>query len=213
MELSVRDWMIIVGVLLIIVVLFDGYRRIRNERRNTIRMSLNRQFLNAGGEGEQFSSELPNGGARVVRRDPDAVNIGDERVEQPAARSHNVPLLMDIESDEPPREETWATDDALAAGAGQTPVDDTVEPEQAVAASAESELQTAKENGLAAATEYVPAEAPETDAVAEVAEAADSPAGQLSYLDRKRDHDREEAGFGSAPVRRPDAGPPGSDCH
>lgn len=73
MELSVRDWMIIVGVLLIVAVLLDGYRRVRNERRGHIRMSLNKRFVNVAGAADGTgtgadSCELPNGGARVVGR-------------------------------------------------------------------------------------------------------------------------------------------------
>ncbi len=71
MELSVREWLILLGVLLIVVVLLDAIRRYRNQRRNTIRLA--RSTFGAGGgfddSGvETYSSELPNGGARVVRR-------------------------------------------------------------------------------------------------------------------------------------------------
>ncbi|MFT5579180.1 MAG: cell division protein ZipA [Paraglaciecola psychrophila] len=98
MELSVRDWMIIVGIVLIVVVLADGFRRVRNERRGKIRMSLNRNFLNAQ-EGEGHSSELPNGGARVIdARDPESEpyagtepNIGDENLQL----DQLVPMLME----------------------------------------------------------------------------------------------------------------------
>ena len=69
MELNIRDWMIIFGVLLIIVVLLDGYRRMRNERRGNIRISLNKQFLNSTGADDLTSSELPNGSGRSVERD------------------------------------------------------------------------------------------------------------------------------------------------
>ena len=48
MELSVREWMIIIGVLLIMAVLLDGYRRVRSERRNRIRVTLSRQALHRG---------------------------------------------------------------------------------------------------------------------------------------------------------------------
>lgn len=97
MDLGVRDWMIIVGVLLIVVVLLDGYRRVRNERRSRIRMSLNKQYLDSGaGEEEVPSSELPNGGARVIsrgsaapRREPRVGNIDDLALDQ------SVPLLME----------------------------------------------------------------------------------------------------------------------
>jgi cell division protein ZipA len=108
MELSVRDWMIVVGVLLIVVVLLDGYRRVRNERRGNIRMSLNRSFLNSSEEDGSHSSELPNGGARVIgEREFQKYNrqggshdgepqIGDEDLDL----SQAVPLLMEsVESD------------------------------------------------------------------------------------------------------------------
>lgn len=101
MELGVRDWMIIVGVLLILAVLLDGYRRVRNERRGKIRMSLNKRFLNASDDLEEEvpTSELPNGGARVIgragagslkeRREPQLGDTSDLALDQ------SVPLLME----------------------------------------------------------------------------------------------------------------------
>lgn len=90
MDLGVRDWMIIIGLLLIVVVLIDGYRRVRNERRGKIRMSLNKQFLNAGDSDEDRSSELPNGGARIIRqRSTPSLGDGELDLEQ------TVPMLME----------------------------------------------------------------------------------------------------------------------
>lgn len=76
MELSVREWMIIIGALLIVAVLLDGYRRIRNENRHRIKVSLSRQAyrqaLNPSPavveevESRGPNPELPNGGARVI---------------------------------------------------------------------------------------------------------------------------------------------------
>ncbi|TGD75201.1 cell division protein ZipA [Mangrovimicrobium sediminis] len=71
-ELTIRDWMVIIGVLLIVAVLLDAWRRVRNERRSGVRMKLQP----TGEEGEEptrpddlsWLKELPNGGARVVRR-------------------------------------------------------------------------------------------------------------------------------------------------
>ncbi len=37
MDLRVQDWLIAIGVLLIVGVLLDAYRRYRNERSNPIR--------------------------------------------------------------------------------------------------------------------------------------------------------------------------------
>ncbi len=65
MELSVRDWMIIIGVLLIVAVLLDGYRRMRDPNR--IRVSLTR-VPDGPDDDAGMSRELPNGGARVKSR-------------------------------------------------------------------------------------------------------------------------------------------------
>lgn len=75
MELSVKEWMIIIGGLLIVAVLLDGYRRVHSERRNRIRVTLSRQALNRGINNPspievdtpvEPNPELPNGGARVI---------------------------------------------------------------------------------------------------------------------------------------------------
>jgi cell division protein ZipA len=73
MELSVREWTIIVGVLLILAVFLDGYRRVRNERSNRIRVSLSKQVFQQQPEPEDVpvstvNPELPNGGARVIAK-------------------------------------------------------------------------------------------------------------------------------------------------
>lgn len=90
MDLGLRDWMIIIGVLLIVVVLIDGYRRVRIERRGKIRMALNKQFLNTTDSEEDRSSELPNGGARVVRQ-RSTPSLGDGELDL----DQTVPMLME----------------------------------------------------------------------------------------------------------------------
>jgi cell division protein ZipA len=68
MELGVRDWMIIIGVLLVVAVLLDGYRRMRDPDR--IRVSLAPVPEGEDGDDDvEVSHELPNGGARVKTRD------------------------------------------------------------------------------------------------------------------------------------------------
>lgn len=71
MEFSVREWTIIVGVLLIVAVFLDGYRRVRNERSNRIRVSLSKQVFSQAPQtvaevDPVANSELPNGGARII---------------------------------------------------------------------------------------------------------------------------------------------------
>src|SRR5689334_17102011 len=90
MELSVREWMMIVGMLLIVAVFLDGYRRVRNERRNRIRVSLSKQAfqLNTEDDGDApdpSGHELPNGGARVIaKRSRDDLHLHE-----------SVPMLME----------------------------------------------------------------------------------------------------------------------
>ncbi len=66
MDISVRDWIIIIGVLLIVAVLLDGYRRMRDPKR--IRVSLTPVAESEGDQDVTVSRELPNGGARVKPR-------------------------------------------------------------------------------------------------------------------------------------------------
>jgi cell division protein ZipA len=74
MELSVQDWLIVIGALLIMGVLLDAYRRYRNESRGTIRVSRRTKLMGgslARDESDPVSAELPSGSARVRDRDRD----------------------------------------------------------------------------------------------------------------------------------------------
>ena len=71
-EIGVREWLIGAGLLLVLAVLVDGFRRMRAERSGGIKMSLGMGggFADDGATAAD-SPELPNGGARViVRTDP-----------------------------------------------------------------------------------------------------------------------------------------------
>jgi len=76
MELSVQDWLIVIGALLIVGVLLDAYRRFRSESRNPIRMKGKRSLWKVGDgfreDAEPSNTELPAGGARVRLRDQNA---------------------------------------------------------------------------------------------------------------------------------------------
>ncbi len=70
MDLTIRDWMVIVGVLLIFAVLVDAWRRVRSERRATVKVNLAKPYEEANSREDELAwlKELPNGGARVVER-------------------------------------------------------------------------------------------------------------------------------------------------
>lgn len=71
-QLSIRDWMVIIGGMMIAAVLIDAVRRYWRERRAEIRVNAKIERTPASsGEDDAFNllTELPNGGARIVRRD------------------------------------------------------------------------------------------------------------------------------------------------
>lgn len=69
MDFSLREWLIILGVILILGVLLDGYRRMRSGRRNSIKLAIDKNFAarSAGEPVDYFHGELPGGGARLVQ--------------------------------------------------------------------------------------------------------------------------------------------------
>ncbi|SRR5690554_2381044 len=65
MELNIRDWLMVIGVLLFLVVALDAYRRAQRDRKN--RVKITRQATRArfaDDEVELPSSELPNGASK-----------------------------------------------------------------------------------------------------------------------------------------------------
>lgn len=84
MDLTIRDWMVIVGVLLILAVLLDAWRRVRNERRAPVRVKLARSDGAADEPDNDICMlrELPNGGARVVERSDLLDAAAQHKVEQ-----------------------------------------------------------------------------------------------------------------------------------
>lgn len=71
MEIGLRGWLIIGGILVIALILFDGWRRIRSSR-NRIRLEIDQSVLadDSSDEALHYSNpELPNGGARRCNGD------------------------------------------------------------------------------------------------------------------------------------------------
>ncbi|KAA0874771.1 cell division protein ZipA [Nitrincola tapanii] len=68
MEFSLREWLIVGGVILIALILFDGWRRIR-ANRNKLRLDIDKTLSELSEDETRpiVNPELPNGGARVRR--------------------------------------------------------------------------------------------------------------------------------------------------
>lgn len=131
------NWLTAVIVLLIIAILIDGFRR-RNKNRLGVSPALKKRIRNPepdyeedNGEPPSYSSELPNGGARVIGfRDPDdspsrerkpsARELKEQRRREELAKrtpeqaslnlDESVPLLMES-VEQPHQAESYEADD------------------------------------------------------------------------------------------------------
>ena len=71
-QLSIRDWMILIGGMMIAAVLIDAVRRYWGERRAEIKLNARIERaspLSDDDDAFNLLTELPNGGARIVHRD------------------------------------------------------------------------------------------------------------------------------------------------
>ncbi|WP_373090369.1 cell division protein ZipA [Zhongshania sp.] len=97
MDLSVRDWLIIIGSLLALAVLLDGYRRMHKDRSDTIRLT---PKARSEVDDDLVNPELPGGSARVI-----AVR------EQPSLHVKRAPTTSPAEPRKAPSASVAADDD------------------------------------------------------------------------------------------------------
>lgn len=114
MEFGLREWMILIGGLLILAVIADGVRRMLVDRRNVLRMNLNNQ--NIPEDDELYNPELPNGGARAIHRDGRSEPSIGEPLDDPE------PELEPITAVEPPPAPAAPAIEPAVAAAEPTPV-------------------------------------------------------------------------------------------
>lgn len=94
MEFGVREWLLIIGALLAVAVLLDGYRRMKKDRGDSIRLSPKRNV----DDEDLLNPELPGGSARVV-----AVR------ERASLHERRAPTIETVAEDEAPDESAAAT--------------------------------------------------------------------------------------------------------
>jgi len=159
-QLSIRDWMILIGGMMIAAVLIDAVRRYWRERRAEIKLNARIERaspLSDDDDAFNLLTELPNGGARIVQRD-------DLQIDPQAAAP--VSAIATTESDRAtsPAREAPAPDPILApdpidvAVAAQLAETENTEPEK------DSPAQTAPASVDSTPSEPEAVE-PETDAV------------------------------------------------
>ena len=125
MELTIRDWMVIVGVVLIVAVLLDAWRRVRSDRYSRVKMKLvDPEDLPPAPEDDLAQyRELPNGGARVVQRSdlvrPDVASGPDEGRDDGHDNEDDAELISGLTSAEPANMD-WLDQVGNADGVTQT---------------------------------------------------------------------------------------------
>ncbi|MGM0570652.1 cell division protein ZipA [Marinobacter sp.] len=69
--MSLREWLLAIGALIIIAIVLDGLRRMRRARKDAITISkgMGADDIEGSPLDDDFNPELPNGGARPVSRD------------------------------------------------------------------------------------------------------------------------------------------------
>jgi cell division protein ZipA len=116
-----ETWLTIIVVLLIVGILLDGWRRMRASRRDAIRVSKRARRFDTHSEpfNEPFTSELPNGGARVAPRGEVGNADTESQIPQQVALNldESVPMLMESveqENDAPDAPEQASNSQPLA---------------------------------------------------------------------------------------------------
>ncbi len=69
MDIGLREWLIIGGVLVIGLIIFDGWRRMKGQR-NTLKIDIDRSLsdsIEGASSSDAHNPELPNGGARAQK--------------------------------------------------------------------------------------------------------------------------------------------------
>lgn len=115
MELNIRDWMMVIGVLLFLVIALDGFRRLQRDRKQRVRMS--RQAARGRYNDDKYdllSSDFPNGGKRVAVQETLVDPLFDNPFTASVAEESTpeATLIMDVEEDMPVMELT-AEDDFI----------------------------------------------------------------------------------------------------
>ena len=127
--MSLREWLIIIGALLILGVIVDGLRRMHRARQESLEIA---RGMGSGDIGQtpiddDYNSELPNGGARVVGGDrPPASTPREKREPTWSAGTEESPDVAAPDgSDAAPQQETGRSEAQAASGqsAADTPAD------------------------------------------------------------------------------------------
>ena len=123
LELGMREWMLLAGVALVVVILLDAIRRALKQRAENERLMRAKKSARQEPQAEfGWLKELPNGGARVVYRADDGVD-GDEEAQCYANENHDATKprgAVEESQDQSSRIDTSSATEAAAGVGGES---------------------------------------------------------------------------------------------
>jgi cell division protein ZipA len=97
MDLSVRDWLIIIGALLALAVLLDGYRRMHKDRRDTIRLT---PKARRDVDEDLINPELPSSARVIAVREEKSLHLKRAVDSRPAKPPRHEPTVATEETED-----------------------------------------------------------------------------------------------------------------
>ena len=153
MEFGNNTILMALGALVVIAILWHGIRQLRRSRYDNIRMSRRKQPIFDDDHVDEFGSELPNGGARVVGTRDDLSTVEKQEQIRQAAEAKKPKLAYTLrgEGEEAPESEVelddpdWAEPIVEQAEAVSEPVE---EPELEPIVAAEEPVRAPEQSSL-----------------------------------------------------------------
>ena len=223
-QLSIRDWMVIIGGMMIAAVLIDAVRRYWRERRAEIRLNakIDRAApLSDDDDPFNLLTELPNGGARIVRRDDlqdgdsdlqeaeAPPEPGDDTPDIPSMRAVRDPIDVAVEALDEAEQGGEGSDDAV--GASVAASQDPVPEEDATPPASTSDASPVADTGTTVNPRRRTIKPPADNAVVEQETAPDP--GTLDWLDTLDTLDTSENAKQETVGAEPEALPADSPEH
>jgi len=213
--MSLREWLIIIGALVILAVLLDGVRRMYRARQDA------REFSQGMGSSDiantplddEFNPELPNGGSRVIQPGRDSETAAPEV--KPTVREPGGFSAVDIDDDRPvvADDEPVMPDEPVATPPEPRPFRQTAPREEPETFAAEPADDWVDDNFSVEDDERPGKESAEPSAVEELAQGAKTlwnklRTGQLSGDQEPAHRDSDSSDRGQPASSAGDASPP-----
>src|SRR5690348_15411512 len=102
MDIGLREWLIVIGLIVIAGILFDGWRRMRGGK-GKLRFKLDRHFANQPDDGDDSNPELLGPSRVVEHREPalDEEDLPKVSAKESRGKRRGEPRQGDLNLDDP----------------------------------------------------------------------------------------------------------------